>query len=117
MSGADAVSTQGQTESGPTILVYGFRPFFLGAGVWSALFLALWLLTLEGALDLPGAFAPVTWPAHEMIFGYVAATVCGFLLTAIPNWTGRLPIRGTSLGLLFLLWLGGRVAVALSIKR
>ena len=52
-----------------------------------------------------------------MIFGYVAATVCGFLLTAIPNWTGRLPIRGTSLGLLFLLWLGGRVAVALSIKR
>ncbi len=114
MNDTNTAPTKGQPETGPAILRYGFRPFFLGAGVWSALSMALWLLTLEGDLDLPSAFAPVTWHAHEMIFGYAVATVCGFLLTAIPNWTGRLPIRGASLGLLFLLWLGGRVAVVLS---
>ena len=47
-----------------------------------------------------------------MIYGYVAATVAGFLLTAIPNWTGRLPVNGYPLAALFALWLLGRIAIA-----
>ena len=57
--------------------------------------------------------APV-WHAHEMLFGYAAAAIAGFLLTAIPNWTGRLPVRGVRLALLVGLWAVGRLAVAFS---
>src|SRR5262249_40443816 len=49
-----------------------------------------------------------------MIFGYVAAIIAGFLLTAIPNWTGRLPVNGSALAGLAALWLAGRVAIATS---
>ena len=45
-----------------------------------------------------------------MIFGYLAAVMAGFVLTAVPNWTGRLPLSGWPLGVLFLLWAGGRIA-------
>ena len=47
-----------------------------------------------------------------MIFGYLAAIIAGFILTAVPNWTGRLPVMGVPLALLFLAWLAGRIAVA-----
>src|SRR5690606_36926314 len=49
---------------------------------------------------------------HEMLFGYLGAVIAGFILTAIPNWTGRLPLSGTPLALLALLWLAGRLATA-----
>jgi uncharacterized protein involved in response to NO len=100
---------------GPAILTYGFRPFFFGAGVWAALAMALWVPMLSGHLTLPTAFDPVSWHAHEFLFGYVGAVVSGFLLTAVPNWTGRLPIVGWPLGGLFALWLFGRAAVMLSL--
>jgi uncharacterized protein involved in response to NO len=45
------------------------------------------------------------------VFGFGLAAVTGFLLTAIPNWTGRLPVRGMALASLALLWLAGRVAL------
>jgi uncharacterized protein involved in response to NO len=60
------------------------------------------------------AFAPVDWHVHEMLFGYLAAIITGFLLTAIPNWTGRLPVQGLPLLALALLWLAGRIAVFFS---
>ena len=82
----------------------GFRPFFLAAGIWSAVAMALWLGGLAGAVVLPTAFDPAVWHAHEMLFGFVAAVIAGFLLTAIPNWTGRLPLRGNGLALLVGLW-------------
>jgi uncharacterized protein involved in response to NO len=63
---------------------------------------------------LATAFEPLAWHAHEMLFGFVGAAVCGFLLTAIPNWTGRLPLQGLPLLGLVMLWLAGRIAVALS---
>jgi uncharacterized protein involved in response to NO len=69
---------------------------------------------LSGHLMLPTAFDPVSWHAHEFLFGYLGAVVAGFLLTAVPNWTGRLPIVGWRLGALAGLWLAGRVAVAAS---
>lgn len=96
------------------LLQQGFRPFFLGAGAWSLAAMALWLGYLCGYLDLGGAFDPIAWHAHEMIFGYGAAAVAGFLLTAIPNWTGRLPVRGGGLAALALLWLAGRMAILAS---
>ena len=99
---------------GPAILTYGFRPFFFGAAVWAALAMALWVPMLQGALNLPTAFDPVSWHAHEFLFGYLSAVVSGFLLTAVPNWTGRLPIVGWRLGLLAGLWLTGRLVIAVS---
>lgn len=99
---------------GPALLTYGFRPFFFGAGVWAALAMALWVPMLSGRLVLPTAFDPVAWHAHEFLFGYLGAVVAGFLLTAVPNWTGRLPIVGWPLGALVALWILGRAAVALS---
>jgi len=98
--------------AGLTLFSYGFRPFFLGGAVWAALGILLWLPQYFGELSLPTAFTPLDWHIHEMLYGYVAAIVTGFLLTAIPNWTGRLPINGYPLAGLSALWLAGRVAVA-----
>lgn len=98
----------------PPILRGGFRPFFFGGASWAVIALTLWLLTLSGAISLPTAFDPVAWHRHEMLFGFVGAIICGFLLTAIPNWTGRLPIAGWPLFGLFSLWLLARLAVLFS---
>lgn len=92
----------------------GFRPFFLLAAVWSAIAIPVWLCVYTGKAVLPSALAPTVWHVHEMIFGFAFATVAGFLLTAIPNWTGRLPIRGAPLASLAALWLAGRLAVLYS---
>jgi uncharacterized protein involved in response to NO len=99
---------------GPAVLSYGFRPFFLGGAAWAAITVALWLPMLTGHLALPTAFSPIEWHAHELIYGYVPAVVAGFLLTAVPNWTGRLPVVGSRLLALFLVWLAGRLAVLVS---
>lgn len=99
---------------GPAILSYGFRPFFFLGAVWAALAMLLWVFMLAGLLDLPTAFDPVSWHAHALIFGYLPAIVTGFLLTAVPNWTGRLPVVGWPLGGLVGLWLLGRLAVSVS---
>jgi uncharacterized protein involved in response to NO len=69
---------------------------------------------LQGGLALPTAFDPVTWHAHEMLFGFAGSAVAGFLLTAVPNWTGRMALQGRPLAALAALWLAGRVAVAFS---
>lgn len=109
---APAALRRRREYAGPALFSYGFRPFFLGAAAWAALAVALWLPQYFGHLKLPTAFAPLDWHIHEMIYGYVAAAVAGFLLTAIPNWTGRLPVNGYPLAALFALWLLGRLAIA-----
>jgi len=96
------------------ILSAGFRPFFLGASVWAAMAIPLWLAAFAGGLVMPTRLAPAVWHAHEMVFGFAAATVAGFLLTAIPNWTGRMPLQGGALASLVLLWAAGRLAVLFS---
>ncbi len=93
---------------------YGFRPFFLAAALWAALAMILWIGAVTGTWTIASDYGPVAWHAHELIFGYVSAAVTGFLLTAIPNWTGRLPVSGGPLLALLLLWLAGRVAMLLS---
>ncbi len=99
---------------GPAIFSYGFRLFFLGGALWAAIAMGLFLLMLYGMLRLPTAFDLVDWHVHELLYGYLPAIVAGFLLTAVPNWTGRLPVAGAPLAGLFALWLVGRIAAATS---
>ena len=98
----------------PAFLRGGFRPFFIGGAAWAIIALTLWVLALSGEISLPSAFDPLSWHRHEMLFGFVGAVIAGFLLTAIPNWTGRLPIAGPPLAMLFGLWLAARLAVLCS---
>lgn len=97
---------------GPALFSYGFRPFFLAAGLFGLMAVPLWMLVYGGAVSLRGPFTPVDWHVHEMLFGYAAAVIAGFLFTAVPNWTGRMPARGWPLAALVTLWLAGRLAVA-----
>ena len=92
----------------------GFRPFFFGAATWGVIAIALWLCVLAGEVNLPTRFDSIAWHRHEMLFGFVGSAVAGFLLTAIPNWTGRLPIAGKPLLSLFGLWVAARLAVLFS---
>ena len=93
---------------------HAFRPFFLLGSLYAATAVLIWLPAFFGELTLHSAFAPLDWHVHEMLFGYISAVVAGFLFTAIPNWTGRLPLRGPALLGLVAVWLAGRVAVAVS---
>lgn len=104
-------SEQVGAYTGPAILSYGFRPFFLAGALWAAIAVGIWLPMLSGRLTLPSAFTPLEWHVHELLYGFIPAIIAGFLLTAVPNWTGRLPVTGQPLAILFLLWLAGRIAV------
>lgn len=98
----------------PAFLRGGFRPFFFGGALWAVIALSFWLVALAGAVQLPSAFDALAWHRHEMLFGFVGAVIAGFLLTAVPNWTGRLPIAGAPLAALFALWAAARLAVLFS---
>ncbi|WP_442756165.1 NnrS family protein [Methylocystis sp. JAN1] len=97
-----------------SFLSAGFRPFFLSAALWAAVALPLSIAYFEMAADLPTRFSPSIWHPHEMAFGFGGAVVAGFLLTAIPNWTGRMPLQGAPLAGLVALWFLGRIAVFFS---
>jgi len=99
---------------GPALLSYGFRPFFLLGSLYAGLAILAWLPMFYGELALSTAFAPRDWHVHEMLYGYLSAVVTGFLLTAVPNWTGRMPLQGRPLLVLVLIWAAGRVAVTTS---
>jgi len=96
------------------LLSYGFRPFFLGAALWAFVAMILWIGLLSGSWTFATGYGVIAWHAHEFLFGYIAAVMTGFLLTAIPNWTGRFPLQGKPLLALFLLWLAGRTAMLLT---
>ena len=99
---------------GPALFSFGFRPFFLFGSLYAGAAMLVWLPVFYGTLGLGTAFAPRDWHIHEMLFGYIAAVLAGFLLTAIPNWTGRLPLQGRPLMVLFSVWVAGRLAVSVS---
>jgi uncharacterized protein involved in response to NO len=103
---------RGIATHGPALLSYGFRPFFLLAGVFAVLAMLAWIGALAGNWEIGGKAGPIDWHAHEMLFGYAAAALCGFVLTAVPNWTGRLPVSGKPLLTLVVFWLIGRAAMA-----
>lgn len=100
--------------SSPTFFSYGFRPFFLAAAVQAALTILVWLPVYFGQWSVSGALSPLDWHIHELLYGYVPAVIGGFLLTAVANWTARPPVQGVPLGVLFFLWLAGRIALLVS---
>jgi uncharacterized protein involved in response to NO len=94
------------------LFAYGFRPFFFAAGAFAVLSLVAWLwLYTTGVQPLPNGPAQL-WHGHEMLYGFVGAAIAGFLLTAVPSWTGARGFAGTPLVLLATLWLAGRLAFA-----
>jgi uncharacterized protein involved in response to NO len=93
-------------------LSYGFRPFFLGAALFAGVAVPAWVLIVTGVSGSNFLYAPREWHVHEMLFGFLPAVITGFLLTAIPNWTGRAPLKGIPLLSLWLLWLAGRLFLA-----
>lgn len=103
-----------RSYNGPAVLSWGFRPFFLAGALWAGVAVVAWLPVYFGKIIISNAFQPMDWHAHEALFGYGGAVIAGFLLTAVPNWTGRLPLQGRPLLLLVLVWFAGRVAVACS---
>lgn len=111
-AGDDSRDGRGRVRAMPPILQYGFRPFFFLAAVYAAGAVPLWLWVHAGGSVPTGPFAGVGWHAHEMTFGYLGAVLAGFILTAIPNWTGRLPLSGLPLAGLVGLWLAGRLGSA-----
>ena len=91
------------------LLALGFRPFFLLSGLFAVLSIALWVPTFVGWLPLDSYYGQIGWHSHEMIFGYTAAVIAGFLLTSVRNWTEMATAQGSSLAALTLIWCLGRI--------
>ncbi len=104
--------TRGRPGQPPGFALWalGFRPFYLLGAGFAALAVPLWLLFYTGGLGLPGGWSPMAWHAHEMVFGFAVAIVCGFLFTAVRNWTGLPTPTGARLAALCALWLVVRLA-------
>ena len=100
--------------TGPALFSFGFRPFFFGGAIVAATAPLITALVLSGAVSFNPLAGIIAWHGHEMIFGFVGAIAAGFILTAVPNWTGRLPLLGAPLMLLAALWLAGRIAMLAS---
>ncbi|MCP4472596.1 MAG: NnrS family protein, partial [Gammaproteobacteria bacterium] len=99
-----------KTAPYPAILAYGFRPFFLLAGIHAALAIPVWMAFLHGFDPTRSPLPAQAWHAHEMLYGFITAAMAGFLLTAVPSWTGHRGYAGAPLFGLALLWLAGRIA-------
>ena len=76
-------------KSPSDFLTSGFRPFFLGAGIVAVVDMALWLAAYSGMGVIPTFYPATAWHAREMLFGYGAAAIAGFLLTAVAAWTEK----------------------------
>jgi len=98
---------------GPALFSMGFRPFFLSAALFAGIAIPAWIVMLAGLGTESLLYPPRVWHVHEMVFGFLPAVMMGFMLTAIPNWTDRPPIRGGELAGLWSLWLAGRLAIAI----
>ena len=81
----DHVATH-RAPSASILFSEGFRPFFLAVVTWSATAIAVWIGLLTTGATLPSRFDPRSWHIHEMLFGFVLASIAGFLLTAVANW-------------------------------
>jgi len=115
-SGDATIDRRGRRIDVPPVLSYGFRPFFLAGALYAALAVPVWLSALFFIGVPTGVFVGAAWHAHEMIFGYLAAVMSGFILTAVPNWTGRLPLSGGPLVILLVIWAAGRVVAFLPVE-
>jgi len=109
------MTTSKETKNPAPLFSVAFRPFFLSGAVFSVIALIAWASVLNGLISFTPYVNSFWWHAHEMLFGFVAAIVVGFLLTAVQNWTGQISVRGSSLVLLWALWLLARVTLALDL--
>ncbi|WP_029085807.1 NnrS family protein [Brevundimonas aveniformis] len=98
-----------RAHRGPALFSIGLRPFFLFSAIWAALAVPLWVHAYAA-----GGPIGLTWHIHEMLFGYAAGVIVGFLMTAVPNWTGRMPVVGLPLMGMVGLWLAGRAAMLMT---
>ncbi|HSK39356.1 MAG TPA: NnrS family protein, partial [Arenibaculum sp.] len=105
---ATTLSGPGPARFAP--FAYGFRPFFLIAGLLAAVLVPVWLMVLVGGPTPAFGVPPAGWHGHEMMFGFVGAAIGGFMLTAIPSWTGARPVTGATLAGLVTLFVAGRIA-------
>ena len=96
------------------LFAYGFRPHFLLAGLAALVLIPAWALDVAYGVPLSSDWPPTLWHAHEMLFGFIASAVAGFLLTAVPSWTGHKGFAGTPLVVLSALWLAARIMIASS---
>ncbi len=113
MRGGEAASPEGPRSRRCIVLFsYGFRPFFLLAGLWAIVPMVTLLWSL-GIQSWPGDAIPLfRWHAHELIFGFVSAAIAGFLLTAVPSWTGQPAVSGPRLTALVAIWAAERIIVS-----
>jgi uncharacterized protein involved in response to NO len=93
----------------PVLLALGFRPFFLAAAVFALFLVAEWVFVFAGGRDFENYYGAIGWHSHEMVFGYTAAVIAGFLLTAARNWTNQPTATGGSLAALVVVWLLARL--------
>ncbi|SDE25860.1 NnrS family protein [Belnapia rosea] len=106
-----SATTAPRVAASPALFRQGLRPFFLLCAAWAVLSMLLWIAALHGAALPDGPLPPARWHAHEMLAGVVGAALAGFVLTAIPNWTGRPPYAGAPLVLLAVLFLVARLVL------
>jgi uncharacterized protein involved in response to NO len=96
------------------LFAYGFRPNFLLAGLAAVVLIPAWAVSFVFGVPLSSGWPPTLWHAHEMLYGFIASAVAGFLLTAVPSWTGQKGFAGRPLVLLTALWVAARVMIATS---
>lgn len=96
------------------LFAYGFRPHFLLAGLAALLLIPAWALNFAYGVPLGSDWPPTLWHAHELLFGFIASAVAGFLLTAVPSWTGQKGFAGAPLVVLSAVWLAARIMIASS---
>ncbi len=93
---------------------YGFRPGFFFAGTAAVLLVPIWALSFVSGAPLGLSWPPTLWHGHEMLFGFLGSAVAGFLLTAVPSWTGKKAVAGRPLVVLASVWLAARLLIATS---
>jgi uncharacterized protein involved in response to NO len=100
--------------AGPPVLSYGFRLFYLAGALFAGLSVLAWIPMIGGHVSGIGAFSARDWHVHELLYGFLPAIIGGYLLTAVPNWTGHFPVQGAPVVVLVMTWVAGRAAVLMS---
>ena len=98
----------------PNLFAAGFRPHFLLAGLAALVLVPIWALSFVAGTPLGSAWPPTLWHGHEMLFGFITCAIAGFLLTAVPSWTGQRGYAGAPLVALAFTWLIARLMISSS---
>ena len=95
-----------------SLFAYGFRSQFLLAGLAAITLIPFWAASFVTGLPTLSTWPPMLWHSHEMLFGFIISAVAGFMLTAVPSWTGQKGFAGRPLVALAMVWLIGRGCIA-----